>query len=146
VQAREPILRDDRLDRGDLGDLMAQGLEVLTGQARTTTAAVRGLAVEGLVALLGGDQGPGVPAMAGLSAAPLAGRGSGRASLDGGGIGRRRLGGVGGVLVEAFFEVSDPALQLADDPGDDCLGLGGEGLPDVLRDRSRPAHTVFICR
>ncbi len=68
----EPILRDHRLDRGDLGDLMTQGLGILTGQAAATTAAVRGLAVEGLVDVFGGDQGPCVTAMAGLSSAPLA--------------------------------------------------------------------------
>ena len=72
VQAVKPILRDHRLDRRDLGDLMKQGLGILTGQAVATTSAVRGLAVEGLVDVFGGDQGPGVTAMAGLSSAPLA--------------------------------------------------------------------------
>jgi hypothetical protein len=120
----ESILGDHRLERRDLGDLMEQGLGILTGQAMATTAAVRGLADERLLDLLGRDQEPGVTAMAGLSAASLAGRGRGRAAFDGGRIGRGGLGGVGGVLVEAFFEVSDPALQLADDPGDNGLGLG----------------------
>ena len=68
----KPILRDHRLDRRDLGDLMTQGLGILTGQAMATTSAVRGFAVEGLVDLLGGDHGPGVTAMAGLSTASLA--------------------------------------------------------------------------
>jgi site-specific DNA recombinase len=144
VQAMEPILGDHRLDRRDLGDLMAQGLGILTGQAVAATSAVRGLAIEGLVDLLGGNQGAGVAVMAGLPSTPLAGGSGGRPSLDGGGIGRRRLGGVGGVLVEPLFEVSDPLFQLVDDLGDHHLGVGGEGLPDVLRDRSRPSHTIII--
>jgi hypothetical protein len=68
----EPILRDRRLDRRDLGDVMAPGPGIKTGPAVAATSAVRGLAVEGLVDLLGGDQGPGVTAMAGLASAPLA--------------------------------------------------------------------------
>jgi hypothetical protein len=56
VQTVEPILRDRRLDRRDLGDLMTQGLGILTGQAVAATPAVRGLAVEGLVDLLGGTK------------------------------------------------------------------------------------------
>ena len=43
VQAMEPILRDDGLDRRDLGDLMAQRLGVLTGQVVAAASAVRGL-------------------------------------------------------------------------------------------------------
>jgi hypothetical protein len=64
-----------------------------------------------------------VTPVAGLPSASLAGRGGGRSSLDGGGIGRRRLGGVGGVGVEPLFEVGDPLFELADDPGDHHLGV-----------------------
>jgi hypothetical protein len=124
AQAMESILRDHWLDRRDLGDLMKQGLGILTDQAMATPSAVRGLADDGLMDLLGRDQWPAVAAMAGLSPTPLAGRGGERASLDGGGIGGRGLGGVGGILVELFFEVSDPLLQVVNDPGDHCLGLG----------------------
>ena len=93
----------------------------------------------------GGTNGRVWRLMAGLPATLRLPEGAaGGRSLDGGGIGRRRLGGVGGVLVEPLFEVSDPFLQLVDDPGDHRLGVGGEGVPDVLRDRSRPGHTIII--
>ena len=111
ARAMEPIPRDDGLNRRDLSDLMAQRLRVRTGQVVAAAAAVRGPTVEDLVDLLWGDQGPGVTAMAGLSTPSLARGSRGGASLDGGRVGGRGLGGVGGVLVEAFFEVSDPLLQ-----------------------------------
>jgi hypothetical protein len=142
----EPILRDDGLDRRDLGDLMEQRLGVLTGQVMAAAAAVRRPTVEDLVDLLWGDQDPGVTAMAGLSAPSLAGGSGRRSSLDSGRVGGRGLGGVGGVLVEAFFEAGDPLLELDDDPGDDSLGLGREDVPDGLRDRSRPGHATVVIR
>ena len=66
----EPILGDRRLDRRDLGDLMPPRLDILAVQAVAAPSAPCGLAVEGLVDLFGGDQGPTVPGMAGLTATP----------------------------------------------------------------------------
>jgi hypothetical protein len=103
----EAILGDPRSDRGKFCHLVEQRSGVLTGEVMATASALQGLAVAGLVDSLGGDQGAGVTAMSGLPSASLARGRSGRPSLDRRRVGGRRLGGVGGVLVEPLFEVSD---------------------------------------
>jgi hypothetical protein len=63
------VFIDDRLDPGQFGDLMNQGLGILAAQGVATTAAGMGLTVGGGAELLGRDQGPKRLAMAGLSPA-----------------------------------------------------------------------------
>lgn len=110
-QAMEPVFVHHGGNRRHLGDLMSERLGVLTGQGVTAPAAFRRLAVDDLSELLGRDQGSGVVTMAGLSA-PLLPRGrSRRSSFDRGRVGRRGLGGVGGVLVDPLLQVGDPPLK-----------------------------------
>ena len=51
-----PVFVDDRLDPGQLGDLMDQGIGVLPGQHLATPPAGFGLAVGGRAELLGGTK------------------------------------------------------------------------------------------
>ena len=107
----EPILVDDRLDLGQFGDLMDQGVGVVAGESMTTAATGGRLAVERLADLLGRDQGAPGLAMPGLSAALLpAGRSRGLA-LHADRIGRGGLGRVGGVELEPGLEVTEPVLK-----------------------------------
>ena len=66
-KAMESVLVDDRLDPGQFGDLMDQGLGILAAQGVAAAAAGRGLTVGGRAELLGRDQGPKRLATAGLS-------------------------------------------------------------------------------
>ena len=83
------------------------------------------LALDDLAELLGRDQGSGVVAMTGLPAPLLPRGGSRRPSLDRGRVGRRGLGGVGGVLVDPLLQLGDPPLQGREQRPDGGLGLGG---------------------
>jgi hypothetical protein len=65
----ETVLVDDRLDLGQFGDLMDQGLGIVAAQGVAAAAAGGGLTVGGRAELLGRDQGPKRLAMAGLSTA-----------------------------------------------------------------------------
>ena len=91
--------------------------------------ALRRLAVNDPPELLGRDQGSGVMAAAGLPA-PLPPRGGGRwPSFDRGRVGRRGLGGVGGVLVDLLLQVGDAPLQGREQRPNGGLGLGRNGVP-----------------
>ena len=110
-QAMEPVLVHHGPDRRHLGDLMPDRLGVVAGEGVAAPAALRRLALDDLAELLGRDQGAGMAMMAGLPA-PLLARGGGRGpSLDRGGIGGGRPGGVGGVLAEPLLQIGDPPLE-----------------------------------
>ena len=111
-QAMEPIFVDDRLDPGQFGDLMDQGLGVVAGEG-LATAATGGRACSRMVVadLLGRDQGALGLAMSGLAAAFLPGGRGGRLALHPDRIGRRGLGGVGGVELEPALEIAEPVLK-----------------------------------
>jgi hypothetical protein len=86
------------------------------------------------------------------TAALLRGRG-GRLPLDADRISGRRLGAVGGILVEARpqlldlpLRLNEPLFQPVNDSPDDRAGLLRQTVPDVLRDRGRPIHAAVIIR
>jgi hypothetical protein len=106
----EPIFVHHRLDRRHLGDLVPERAGIIAVEAVPASTARRRLTLDDLPELLRRDQGPGVVAMAGLSAPPLARGGSRRAALDRGRVGRRGLGGVGRVLVESLLQIGDATL------------------------------------
>ena len=112
----EPILVDDRLDPGEFGHLVDQGFRVVTGELMTATSTSTGLAVDRLADLLGRDQGAVGLAMSGLAATLLFTGRRGWLPLQSDRIGRRRLGGVGGVELEPILKVLDPRFELFDPP------------------------------
>ena len=107
-------------------------------------AAFGRLALDDLAELLGRDQRPGVTTMAGLPAPLLARGGSRWPSLDRGGIGGGRLGGVGGVLVEPLLQVGDPPLEGLHQRRDRRLRLGRERIPDGLWERWLILHAAVL--
>jgi hypothetical protein len=126
---------------------MDQGIGVGAVEGFATGAAGRGLAVVRRPEFLGRDQGAGGPAMTGSSAPLPRARRRGGLALPSDGIGRRRLGGVGGVEFEPGLEISDASLQFGDpflvcvqDPEDGGLRLRWDGVPERFRDRRRKGH------
>ena len=146
-KAMESVLVDDRLDPGQFGDLMDQGLGILAAEGVATAAAGTGLTVGGRAEFLGRDQGPKRLAMAGLPAALPPRWRSRRLALQDDRVGGGRLGGVGGVELEPGLEIAHEGFQLSDPilhrlPGSqECgLGVGGYGVPEGFRDRKLLAH------
>ncbi len=110
----EPILVDDRLDPGQVGDLMDYRFEVVASESMTATATGVGLAVERLADLLGRYQDALGFSMSGLATALLpAGRSRGF-PLHPDRIGRGRLGRVGGVELEPVLEIAEPVFKAGD--------------------------------
>jgi len=72
-QAVELIFHDIRLDDGQFGHLMPQGVEVVTSQGLAATATARGFARDGFANLVWGDEQALLPGMARLPSAFLAG-------------------------------------------------------------------------
>jgi hypothetical protein len=143
----QAVFVDDRLDPGQFGDLMDQGIGVLSRQRMATPPAGIGLRVAGRVEPLGGDQGAERLATAGLPAALPLGRGRWRLALQADRVGGGRLGGVGGVELESRLEIADGGLQGGDPipeglPGvqEGDLGVGGHVVPEWLRDRKLLTH------
>lgn len=114
-QPMQAIFGNDRLDGRQLGHLMSQWLRIFTGQRGTTAAARFRLDVERRADLFRWHQVPPVWLVPPLPAAFLSGRTFWRGTFDRWRIGRGRLGGVRGILVQPGFEFSDFALEVADD-------------------------------
>ena len=93
----QPVLVDDRLDLGQVGDLMDQGRRVLAVQRRGRNAGRNRACSHGTPEFLGRDQRAERLGMSGLSAAVSSGGRSGWLSLQADRIGGGRLGRVGGV-------------------------------------------------
>ena len=90
------------------------------------------------------NQGANTTEVTGLPASFLARGRSWRASLDRRGVGRGRLGGVGRVLVEPFFQGGDPLLQGAHQREDSRLCLGRDRIPNILRKRRSIHHAAVL--
>jgi hypothetical protein len=141
----ESIFVDHRLDLGQFGDRMNPRSRVVADQGVATAAAIRGPALGDRAHLLWRDQAALGPGMSWLPTAfPTGGRG-GRLALEPDGIGRRRLGGIGGVelepglkIADALLEFNDPSLEGVQHGQDGGLGLRRDGVPERCRDgRSR---------
>jgi hypothetical protein len=154
----EAILVDDRLDPGEFGDLMDQGFRVVAGEPMTTTTTGGRFAVDRFVDLLRrGERTVGL-AMSRLPAAFLAAGRSGRLALHPDGIGRRRLGRVGGVEFEPVLKVPETGLHLSKslfrfgktlfiglDERKDCrLDFWRSLFPDRFWERGRLCHAGKI--
>ena len=137
----EPVLVDQGLDLGQFGDLVNQGSRVITDQGVAAAAAIRGPAIGDRAHLLRWDQAPQCPAMSRLPTPfPTGGRG-GRLAFEPDGIGRRRLGGIGGIelepglqIADALLQFGDPSLEGVQDGQDGDLGFRWDGVPERFRD------------
>jgi hypothetical protein len=137
----EPVFVDHGFDLGQFGDLMDQGRRIVTGQDMATAAAIGGPALGDRTDLLGGDQATLCPAMSRLAAPLSTGGGCGWPALEPDGIGRRRLGGIGGVELEPGLEIAEALLQFRDPSRegvqqgqDGNLGFRWDGVPERCRD------------
>lgn len=147
-QAMKPVLVDQGLDPGQFGDLMNQGGRVLTDQGMATAAAIRGPAIGDRAYFLRWNQTAFGPAMSRLPT-PLPPRGPGRRlPFEADGIRRRRLGGIGGIELEAGLQIADALLQFNDPTGDGVqdgqdggLGFRRHGLPERFSDGRLGHHT-----
>jgi hypothetical protein len=143
----QAILVDDRLDLGQIGDLMDDGYGIITLELVAAPAARGRLAVAGGAELLGTDQGSERFGMARLSAALASGRRSRRLALQADRVRGRGFGGIGGVELELSLEVGNPPLQLSDpflegsdDHQDGRLGFRRYGVPEGFRNRRLRSH------
>ena len=90
---------------------MAERLGILALEGLSTAATALGLEGHGLLMLVGGQQGPGVAGVLGLSSPRAPGGGGGWPAFEVGGIRRRRFGGIGRVWVEAVLQRGDLSLE-----------------------------------
>jgi hypothetical protein len=132
----EAVFIDVGTERRDLGDLVPQGMRIVSLQRGATASGLRRLDLEGLSQLFGWDQRPGGSFVTGLSATVAPGRRDRRSplELDGGRIGGGRLGRICGVQVEPRLQFSDAPLQRGDDSQDGRLRFRRNGVPERFRD------------
>src|SRR5262249_29844639 len=130
-------------------DLMTQRLRVVAVQGLLAMAAGAWFAVVDGVGVI--DEGALDLGVSALTACFVVGRRLGWGAFEGGRVGRRRLGGVGGVLVEPLLEISHllvkflKALLVALDKSQDgCLGNGRNLVPQFSRDRRNGRHTSIL--
>jgi hypothetical protein len=153
----ESVFVDQRLDLGQFGDLMHQGGRVIAAQGVATAAAIGGPALGDRAHLLLRDQAALHPGMSRLPTTFATGGWGGRLALEADGIGRRRLGGIGGVELEPGLEVADALLQFGDpslervEHGQDgSLGFRWDGVPECFRDGRLGDHanntTELLCK
>jgi hypothetical protein len=143
------ILGDDRPDGPHVPDLMTQRLLVIAVQQLLAMAAdCRFAVVDGIGVIDKGTLNLGVPV---LIAGFVAGRRLGWGVFEGRWVRRGRLGGVGGVLVEALLEFSDLLLQvlqlplvLLDEGQDRHLCCRRELVPKLSRDGWPRAHAADL--
>jgi hypothetical protein len=114
-----PVFGDDRADGRHVPDLMTQRFRVVAMQGMLAITADRRFAiVEGVGLIDEGTLGLGVSV---LTARFFARRRLGRRAFEGRRIGGRWLRGIGGILLEPRFEVSEALLIV--------LCLSGESRP-----------------
>jgi hypothetical protein len=143
----QPVFVHERLDPGQVGDLMDQGRRILAVQRMAAPTTGPGPTIGGRAELLGRDQGAERLAMAGLSATFAPRRRSRRLSFQADRVGRGRLGGIRRVESEPGLEIAHGGFQLGDlipehFPGIEEGGLRvlGHDAPERLRDRKLLTH------
>jgi hypothetical protein len=113
-QAFESELVDERLDLGEVGDLLAESVEVIATEGMSATPTGDWPTIGGGAKLRRWDARALVLGVTQLSAA-LAPRGRDRRlAPQSDGIGSRRLGGIRGVELEPGFEIVDPPVLFVD--------------------------------
>ena len=143
------VLGDDGPDVRHVPDLMTLRLRVIAMQRLLAISAGCGFALVDSVRVIDeGTLGLGVSALT----AGFVGRGGlGGRTLEGRRVGRRRLGGVSGVLVEALLEFMDLLLQglqspliLLDEGQDRCLCGRRDLVPKFSRDGWLQTHAADL--
>ena len=109
-EAVTAVLGDDRPDRRHVPDLMTQRLRVIAIQRLLAMAAGRRFAVVDGVGVI--DEGALDLGVSELTARFVVGRRLGWGAFQGRRVGRGRLGGIGGVLVEALLEFRHLLMKL----------------------------------
>ncbi len=115
-QAVEAILDDFGSDLGEFGDLMTQGLRVVSVEGLAAAGAGRRLDLDGAGQPLGGHQLAEMTLVPELTAPSLLGGRPGRLPLGVEGLNRWGLGRVGRVPVEPGLEGGDPLLEALERP------------------------------
>jgi hypothetical protein len=153
AQAMESVLVDRGLDLGQFGDLVNPRSRVITDQGVATAAAVRRPAPGDRAHLLRWDQAPQGRAMSRLPTPFSTGGWGGRLAFQSDGVGRRGLGGIGGIALQAGLQIADAALQLGDPSGEGVkdgqegkLGFQWDGLPQRFRDGRLRDHAYDTAR
>src|SRR5487761_1070383 len=111
-EAMAAIFRDDGADRRHVPNLMTQRLRIIALERLPAIAAHSWFTVLDGVGTF--DERPLALGMSGLSSGLFAGGLLGWCAFDGRGIGGRRFGGVGGILLESRFEVGESLLVVLD--------------------------------
>jgi hypothetical protein len=130
-QPTQAILDDLGPDLGQLGDLVADRLGVVTVEVEPATGAAARPAVDRIGEPRGRDQLAGVALMPGRPARSPPGARPGRPPLDVQGLARRRLRRVGRVPRAARLEGGDPLLEGLDQGQDRFPDIGGGPVPEV---------------
>jgi hypothetical protein len=143
------VLGDDGPNGRHVPDLMTQRLRVIAMQRLLAIAAGRWFAIVDSIGVI--DEGALGLGMSGLSTGFLVGRRIGWRAFEGRWVGRRRLGGVGGVLVEPLLECGHLVVKFLkallvplDKSQDGCLGIGRDLLPQLSRDRRNGRHANIL--
>jgi hypothetical protein len=121
---------------------MTQWLRIVAVQRLLAMAAGCRFAIVDRVGVI--DEGAlslGVPA---LTTRLVAGRRLGRGAFEGRRIGGRWFGGIGGVLLESGFEVSEASFVAFDQSSDSVLSSGGDLLPEFIRDWRDRIHAAGL--
>jgi len=141
------VLDDLGSDRRDFGDLMPRGLGVGALQGETASGATSGFAGDGVMELVGRDQGSSGPLVPGLAAAFFARGELGRLTFEMDGVAGGGLRGVAGVGAEAVLERMNLTLQGIDlephrlDEGPD---LDRQSIPNIVRQRRSRRHDQIL--
>jgi hypothetical protein len=121
------VLGDERPDRRHVPDLMTQRLRVVAKQRLLAMAAgCRFAVVDGVGVIDEGALDLGVPL---LTARFVVGRRFGWGAFEGRRIGRRRLGGVGRILLEPGFEIGETLFVVLDEGKNSGLSSRWDLLP-----------------
>jgi hypothetical protein len=143
----QAVFVHDRLDFGEIDDLMDQRCGILALEGVSAIPAGTGLAVAPGAELLGRNQAAERLGMAGLTAAAALRRRCRWLAFDADGIGGGGLGGVGGVELEPGLQIADALLQFPDpllegvqEGQEGRLSFRWHGVPERFGDRRLRNH------
>jgi hypothetical protein len=121
------VLGDDGPNGRHIPDLVAERLRVVAMQRLLAITADRRFAIVDGIGVI--DEGALCLIVPVLTSRFVAGRRLGRGALEGRRIGGRWFGGIGGVLLESGFEVSEASFVSLDQSQDSGLSGGRDLLP-----------------
>jgi len=141
-EAVTAVFGDGGTDGRHVPDLMTEWLRVVAVKRLLAMAADRRFAVvDGVGVIDEGTLDLGVPV---LTARFVAGRRLGRGAFEGRRVEGRWFGGIGGVLLQSGFEVSEASFVALDQSPDSGLSRGRDLLPEFVRDRRLRIHAAGL--